>query len=137
MMKLSSMTPIATALALTVSGGVSAASTELLAKPLAVTPVNEREGSCGGMKMDSREGMDKENSGGAVNRVEQASNKDANPSPADARTQEGKNAGARLKEGKCGKAMTKGMKEGKCGEGKCGAHKHHMMSNAVQAEPVK
>ncbi len=116
-MKLSTLTPIAAVLAVSLSGMTHADTNPFSAKTVTTTTLaDNHEGSCGGMKKDEtvKEGMKKEDMkegkcGGMKTVVE------------------GKAVG--MKEGKCG--SHKGMKEGKCGEhkmkghkeGKCGAKK--------------
>lgn len=91
-MKLSSLTPIAAVLAVSLTAVAHAeTSNPFAAKPLSTIVVaDNHEGKCGGMKKE--EGA-KEGSCGGMKKGESA------------------------KEGSCGGKM---VKEGKCGEGKCG-----------------
>jgi uncharacterized low-complexity protein len=91
-MKLSSLTPVAAVLAVSLTAVAHAeTSNPFAAKPLSTIVVaDNHEGKCGGMKKE--EGA-KEGSCGGMKKGESA------------------------KEGSCGGKM---VKEGKCGEGKCG-----------------
>lgn len=121
-MKLSTLTPIAAVLAVSLSGITHADTNPFAAKTVTtMTLADNHEGSCGGMKKDEtiKEGMKKEDMkegkcGGMKTAVEGK----------EAGMKEGKcGAHKGMKEGKCGEHKMKAHKEGKCGEGKCGAKK--------------
>ena len=100
MSKLSTLTPIAAVLAVSVAGVAHAAENPFALKPAAGIVVADasKEGKCGAEK------------------------KAAEAKCGAAKT-EGKCGEGKCGEGKCGDDKSAAAKEGKCGEGKCGAEK--------------
>lgn len=96
MSKLSTLTPIAAVLAVSVAGMAHAAENPFALKPATGIVVADagKEGSCGGKKAEGSCGASKEAKCGADKKA-----KSESPAPA---------------------STDKAKKEGKCGEGKCG-----------------
>ncbi len=117
-MKLSTLTPIAAVLAVSLAGVTHADTNPFAAKTVTtMTLAGNHEGSCGGMK---KEDMKEGSCGGMKTAVE------------------GKcGASKGMAEGKCGAAKMKAHKEGKCGEGKCGAKKKAAEAKASTVTPAK
>ena len=118
-MKLSSLTPVAAVLAVSLSAVAHAeTSNPFMAKPLStiVVAANDHEGKCGAMNKE--EGAKEGKCGGKM-RAGEGKMMDADTN------KDGKILDEKEHQAMHGdmKKKMKGHKEGKCGEGKCGANK--------------
>ncbi|RZU47209.1 hypothetical protein EV700_1604 [Fluviicoccus keumensis] len=148
-MKLSSMTPIAAALAMSVS---TIALAETLPQPPA-KPAGEpmmSEGKCGGMMGGMNKPEKGEHEGKCGAKKEERHEGKCGADKMKSGVKEGKCGGDKMKtmmdpggkpadaKADAGAPSAKGGKEGKCGEGKCGAkRKKEMMKDAEAAKAPK